>query len=626
MPRVIDPPRSAFGRLPTKLTAGELQVIDLFDGHLTPSWEMYVQPHLNGLRPDLVLLHPNIGIAVFEVKDWDLTALRVSGSQLRGKRGGRDVPVKDPIAQISLYKNEIYELYCPTLNDRAGRALITAGLVFTMATSHQAVTLLDPLRSPAMRTYPKYYPIGGSDDLRRSSLDGIFPEWRRPSSVYMTSEIAEDLRGWLRDPAFSREGRIRPIPLSAPQQRLTTTRTQSGYRRIRGAAGSGKSVVVACRAAQLAREGNRVLVVCFNITLLNYLRDLAVRHVAPVEIRKGVEFLNFHQWCKRICRVNAAESYRGIWRRHFGGDEDTGSDDAIDGAASDDDAALRQTLDDMVDLVQSLYRTSRPLLPTYDAILVDEGQDFDPRWWQTLRHALEPGGEMMLVDDNAQDIYGTASAWTREVMRGCGFTGQWSELKDSYRLPQPVIPFVRQFGERFLKAEVYLPTDAQTEQDIDECNLRWVHVEDPDSAAQVCFNEIITLMGSLPPKTAVADLTFICSSNELGRDVVERLKHKRVRVRHTFGEDGRVSQRQKRALFQGDASVKATTIHSYKGWEGKQIVVFIKSIDRPKDKALLYTAMTRLRRDQLQSSLTVVSSCRNLGDFGRKWPDYHELP
>lgn len=307
MTRLIDPPRSAFGDLPNSLTDGELQVIDLFDRYLAPTWEMYVQPHLNGLRPDLVLLNPRIGVAVFEIKDWDLKAMHyyVSSSGLRAKRrDGKHFNKENPIDKIRLYKTEIYDLYCPRLDAKAGKAAITAGLVFTRTPRQHVVALLDPLRNDAMRTYRKYYPIAGSDDLRDSSLDRVFPEWKRSSSNYMTADMAEDLRGWLREPAFSQEGRYRPIGLSPPQRNLVTTRTPSGYRRLRGAAGSGKSVVVACRAAELARQDSSVLVVCYNITLLNYLRDLAVRHVVSSRgVRQRVDFLNFHQWCKRICRV-----------------------------------------------------------------------------------------------------------------------------------------------------------------------------------------------------------------------------------------------------------------------------------------------------------------------------------
>src|SRR6187399_1617379 len=76
MGRLIDPPREQHDKLLTPLTDGERRVVDLFDATLQPEWEIYVQPHLNGLRPDIVLLHPGVGVAVFEVKDWDLGAMQ----------------------------------------------------------------------------------------------------------------------------------------------------------------------------------------------------------------------------------------------------------------------------------------------------------------------------------------------------------------------------------------------------------------------------------------------------------------------------------------------------------------------------------------------------------------------
>lgn len=259
--------------------------------------------------------------------------------------------------------------------------MITAGLVFTRTPRHRVVTLLDQIRDEAMRKYEEYYPIAGSDDLGdlgQSSLERIFPESKRLSSIYMSPDKAEDLRGWLRDPAFSKEQRHRPTPLSPPQLNLVKTRTRSGYRRIRGPAGSGKSVVVACRAAELARQGGSVLVVCYNITLLNYLRDLAVRHVAASsEIRRGVDFLNVHQWCKRICTIGDPNAYRRVWRNHFD-DRDRSStlgdnhdhhdhhdpQSAIDGIVTveenQDDQDPQSALDEVVELVDDLYQKDGP--------------------------------------------------------------------------------------------------------------------------------------------------------------------------------------------------------------------------------------------------------------------------
>src|SRR5262249_12264096 len=95
----------------------------------------------------------------------------------------------------------------------------------------------------------------------------------------------------------------------------------------------------------------------------------------------------------------------------------------------------------------------RPGVAKYDAILVDEGQDYRPNWWDALRKACKPDGEMLLVADATQDVYGTATAWTDDVMDGAGFRGEWAKLSVSYRLPPRALDMAREFAQRFLPNE-----------------------------------------------------------------------------------------------------------------------------------------------------------------------------
>ncbi len=77
--------------------------------------------------------------------------------------------------------------------------------------------------------------------------------------------------------------------LSKEQKRLATTRTPRGLRRIKGRAGSGKSLVLAARAAQLATEKKR----CPGGDVQHYLAELLERFSnRPLEIfggRKKIE-------------------------------------------------------------------------------------------------------------------------------------------------------------------------------------------------------------------------------------------------------------------------------------------------------------------------------------------------
>jgi hypothetical protein len=627
MARVIDPPREQHDKLLTPLTDGERRVIDLFDAQLQPEWEIYVQPHLNGLRPDIVLLHPGVGVAVFEVKDWDLGAMHYyaesvgSGRQVLMARDGSGKTfsreAENPINKILLYKEELFDLYCPRLDNRAGFAVITAGLIFPCSPRSEVERVFGPFREAheGMREYPQYYPISSSEDVTSGTLHAMFPESKRQSSKAMSSAIADDLRGWLKEPFSSQEQRT-PLELDARQRELATTRTETGYRRIKGPAGAGKSVVLAARASSLAAERKNTLVVSFNITLLNYLRDLAVRHDASRSvIRRQIDFLNFHYWCKRVCLdTGHGEEYRSLWASSSDGDE------------LQPEPVLSEGLPL---LMQRLYRedAGHGAMPRYDAILVDEGQDFRPSWWQTLRLALNEGGEMVLVADKTQNIYATAAAWTEDTMANAGFRGPWAELKISYRLPPAVVPLVSRFAEEFLTdEEIDIPRVEERENQIEfpdlfPVELRWVHVREHTNGLDVCVSELRRMMQRLRTDTAVPDITMLLGT-ELGRSLTDLLTTKGVHVQHTFDRDNQKSRRQKRAFFQGAARIKATTLHSFKGWEARHLVLFVASVERAEDRALIYTALTRLRRHTAGSALTVVSCCPELFAYGQSWPEF----
>ena len=531
MRRCIDPPKDQWDLLPTPLTTGERAVAELFDAKLPSEWEMYVQPHLNGLRPDLILLNPAAGIAVFEVKDWTLGTLQYKVSRSS---------IQNPICQVQLYEEEIYNLYCPRLNDSFGKAAINSGLIFTKVPQAEVDRILFPTRGKGMREHLNKYPFSGSERVEKGNIVELFPEYNKwgqtRHSIIMSPDTAEDLRGWLRDPDFSQEQR-KPLNLNAAQREIETERTASGYRRIKGPAGSGKSLALAARATALASQGKRVFVCSYNITLMNYLRDLVARHARtlveqriaqPKVVRKQIEFRHFHGWCKWICTLAGyKEAYNQLWSRF----------------------SPQEVLNEhMARLVTRIYADSTicEILPMYDAILVDEGQDFRLPWWQTLRNAVKPNGEMLLVADKTQNVYGTAAGWTEQAMVGAGFSGPWKELKINFRLPSEIIPILKNFAHDFLlpsEVEVDLPTNEQPELGFDPpLELRWVQVRSGISIAEVCFEEVRRQMQLLKEDTAIPDIIFLVPNNGLGLAFVERCEQVNIRVLSTFGKDDRESE------------------------------------------------------------------------------------
>ncbi len=610
--RFVSPPCEEFDRLRQPLTPGEIKVFNFFNTQLSSDWEIYVQPHLNGLRPDFVLLNPNVGIAVFEVKDWDLDAMsywveerKNSSPALLAQKDGKrfSLQSQNPVEKVYRYKKEIFDLYCPRLKQNSGFAAITAGVIFPFADDARVKELF--ARSLAyrdMNKFPAYSPISGELALNSDDLSKVFPEGNRNNSTQMNKDLAADFRSWLIEPDAASTQR-RPIELDRNQKSFVTSRTSSGYRRIRGAAGSGKSLVLAARAAELLGQGKNVLVLTYNITLLHYLMDVAVRWpISKGNVRSDITWLNFHSWCIRVCEENDAdEEYSRLW---------------VD---TDPEYILNESLPALVKTI--LIREEIPA--EFDAVLIDEGQDFRPSWWDILRKICKPDGEMLLVADVTQDVYGTASAWTDEAMIGAGFSEKWAELETSYRMPKVALQKAAEFAKKYLpEATRLVPINNQIDLELEQCNLRWVQAPH-ENVASVCEDEIIKIVSSNdPPHYSFSDATFLCDNRTIGSEVVNHLTQKGIRCVHTYDPDNKESRRQKVGFYMGDARVKATTLHSFKGWESRSLVIYVGSSFTPQSLALIYTGLTRIKRHVDGSCLTVVSSADWLLAYGQTWPEF----
>lgn len=636
-PRLIEPPRAILDKLRPPLNPAERLALDCLDRLLPPEWELYVQPHLNGLRPDFVLLNPKVGLAVYEVKGWpfDEREFRVDYHKsgwpilMSRKRGEREFfRVRDnPIEQIYHYKQELSELYCARAGGKSSYRLVTAGVICPFADDAQLRQLFGLFRQQyGMQDHPSYYPLVGRDSLAQDTLAVVFPEATRQWSSYMNDAVAQDLRGWLVEPDHARTQRER-LTLNTEQLELATTRTKTGYRRIKGPAGSGKSLVLAARASEVARSGwddAAVLVVSYNITLLHYLRDLAVRWPQPglCPIRQ-ITFVNFHAWCKRVCvETGHLAEYQAL----VGPDEN---------GRKDDQSRILEI--DLPNLVTQILKGEDGAYATcYDAVLVDEGQDFLLTWWNTLRLVGKPDAEMILVADTTQDIYARtrhwgAEAWTDAPMEGPGFRGPWAKLEVTYRLPVELTRLANVFARRFLPEKMsLLPVEEETPlplwPDVKSfpVELRWIQTS-PQSALSVCFDEIMHLIKTATPESAgISDITFLVPDIHFGMDLVRDLGELGYRVLHTFSEDEYERRKQKHAFFMGSANIKGTTIHSFKGWEARALVIYTGPQDNVKgetrSKTLLYTAMTRLKRHARGSYLTVVSAVPELAEYGKTWP------
>jgi hypothetical protein len=122
-----------------------------------------------------------------------------------------------------------------------------------------------------------------------------------------------------------------------------------------------------------------------------------------------------------------------------------------------------------------------------------------------------------------------------------------------------------------------------------------------------------------PILLSITDITFLTNSLSFGKNVSEKLENYNVKVLHTFGDDNQDTRRRKVGFYMGREKIKATTLHSFKGWESRAIVIYLGHKYDLKSMFLAYTGMTRLKRHIDSSFLTIVCAIKELESFGKAW-------
>ena len=159
------------------------------------------------------------------------------------------------------------------------------------------------------------------------------------------------------------------VRLTAQQARILGM--LGGRRRaaIRGGAGTGKSLLAVEKAKRLATEGFRTLLLCYNRPLAEHLEAACSRTT-------GLEVANFHTLCGHRCEL-AKQPGRNLTAE---------AEAAYPGANYYD-----------VILPSALAYSADVLPDRYDAVVVDEGQDFRDEYWFAI--------EMLLADSEKSPLY-----------------------------------------------------------------------------------------------------------------------------------------------------------------------------------------------------------------------------
>lgn len=334
---------------------------------------------------DFLIAHPDMGILVIEVKGGGVAYDPERGKWTSRDRWGFTHTIKNPVQQAASSKYQILS----KLNDSPvwKRRFICArhGVIFPDAEKPEK-------------------DLGADIPLR---ICCFLDEFKNDLRGWILSRFGESVRFSSREQALGEDGikaleelLAHPFQLHVPMGNIlaqddtkieTLTHEQFHILEtiqdiprtvISGGAGTGKTVLAMEEAIRCADSEMRVLLTCYN-------RPLAedIRH--RLEQWKNVTVATFHELCIRF----ACDS----------------------GIPVPDEQPFNQLFNEMYPemLIQALKALPEQ---RFDAIIVDEGQDFHPNWMLALDAALNPKGKGLLrvfIDSN-QSVYGNITTIPEE--------------------------------------------------------------------------------------------------------------------------------------------------------------------------------------------------------------------
>lgn len=603
--------------IPRKATAGERLLFDTLRKYLPDDYILYYEPDIYGKKPDFLIIAPTLGFIILEVKDYTKSSLVYINSNewtlFTSKQ--EQITVVSPLIQARNYAFSVEKLLLTNSNlvreegPYRGRLLFPYGYgavltrlqetdlvahdLFSVIPSHQCLTRgeIDPdneafseenLINKINNMFVTRFQFPALSDIHLDAIRGtLFPEVR----------ISAKCSGQSIEPSFNQNMLLKLSDMKAMDlyQEKLARQVGEGHRLIRGVAGSGKTLVLTTHAKLLAKQNPtwKILVLCFNISLARFIKNM-IEH-SDIEVAKQtglfdifdldditpelgrIEVLHFHDWLTKL-KIR---------------------EDEISGYL---DGSKKQEI----------------VLPQYDAILIDEGQDCDAEWIQLAIKALNPETKaFLLVEDRAQSIYKRKRTYIQDI--GLDFRGRSRVLKINYRNTQSVVEFAWKFYRAFSE------------------------LRDPYEAKKIDPEEIIVPQATMrigkEPKLIRCD-SFEGEVCEL-IDTIKRLKGKGVKYKEMlvlYRVKGAYENNQWKNYLEllneaflkegipyywvakdrdskinvdyNDDSIKVSTIDSSKGLDFKTVFIigahnmpFYKEEDSYREASLLYIGMTRARDD-----------------------------
>lgn len=245
-------------------------------------------------------------------------------------------------------------------------------------------------------------------------------------------------------------------------------------------------------------------------------------------------------------------------------------------------------------VLSEAFDSARVAAGAYQAILVDEGQDFADSWYRLLLRALDPTANRLFIAlDSSQNIYRRRITWRA---LGIQIVGHTRVLKRNYRNTRPILTAAYAMVHELDAAEAD-PADLVSSLVVPDQALREgpaPELERLDSAAGVQRHAKDWIEARLSRGIPPEDI-LVVGYNRLGMEQVAAWLGGQ-KIRASFLPSRRAA-----------GAVGVSTIHSSKGLDaGHVLIVGAHELDslrtREEARRLLYIAMTRAREELCISS------------------------
>ncbi len=473
---IFYPPYKKIKEVEETLTAGEKTLLVFLELHLDDSFEIFFKPNIEGNKLTCVILRKNYGALIIQIFDKELKEYSANPTNpLLWHDDLNNENILSPLKQISLYKDTFYD-YIPGLlykyvQNRYYHTVFACALYFHANTCQEVKNFITTYLKKDASKIEKKIKFLGKDSLSIQNFGEILQNsylLANKESVLFDEKLYMEVKEYLLQKRYSRKER-KNIKLNAQQLNLSISIPRQ--QRIKGAMGSGKTTVLACRAINAYRRtGETVLILTYNITLINYIKSKLQEFEEEVPL-ENFHVLNYHEFIQ-------AELNNLRIPFHYPTELKTTE-------------LKNQYLENNYYSNLSLFENHKDEIQKYATILIDEIQDYKRPWMDIIKQCfLKEGGEYVLFGDEKQNIYGNELD-NKDVRTNV--IGAPSLLKFCYRSGENIRRLACEFQKHFFHDKYFIDEfDQQMSFDFEEFKGSVEYFNLPTGDPVIAIYEILT--------------------------------------------------------------------------------------------------------------------------------------